>query len=180
MDEHELDYDLSPQGSARIQAVDSYLDESIRSGRPIEALVATRRLGEIVNSRAKQAARAATEGPWSWSDVGSALGMTRQAAHEKFRGRVGEEIAKATAKLDKAEQVGRTKIKRRADRGRQGLDRAAPFSAKVDAHRERVDEWEQNKNEKLARKIEKARKIVVQAERSVQQKLDRENPEREP
>ena len=110
MANHEQELDLSPEGIDRLEAVDAYLDERIRSGRPIEALVATRRLGEIANDRAKQAARAATDGPWSWSDVGSALGMTKQAAHEKLRARVGEEIAKAVAKLDQAEQAGRAKI----------------------------------------------------------------------
>ena len=173
MNEPQEDLELSPQGVARIEAVDSYLEESIRAGRPIEALVATRRLGEIANDRAKQAARAATDGPWSWSDVGSALGMTKQAAHEKLRARVGEEIAKAVEKLDKAEQAGRAKIKRRADRGREGLDRAAPFSPNIDAAQERVDEWERNQNEKLARKIDKARKTVAEAERSMHDKLDR-------
>ena len=169
-------YELSPEGTVTIEAVDAYLEDSIRAGRPIEALIATRRLGEIASARAKQAARVATEGSWSWSDVGSALGMTKQAAHEKLRARVRDEISKGLSKLDGAEVAGRAKITRRANRGREGLDRAAPFSPKIDSARERIDEWEQNQNEKLTRKIEKARKTVAQTERAVQEKLDKKAP----
>lgn len=169
-------YELSLEGSSLIETVDSYLEDRIRAGKPIEALVATRRLGEIASARAKEAAGVATDGPWSWSDVGTALGMTKQAAHEKLRARVHDEITKVVSELDTAEKAGRAKIRRRANRGREGLDRAAPFSPKIDSARERIDEWEQNQNEKLTRKIEKARKTVAQAEQSVQEKLDRKTP----
>src|SRR5687768_9526442 len=101
MDEITTGYQLSPQGDAKIKAVDSYLEAAIRDGRPLEALIATKRLGEIINDRAKEAARIATAGSWSWSDVGRALGMTRQAAHEKLRARVRDEIGKGLAKLER-------------------------------------------------------------------------------
>ena len=94
-------YELSPQGDTVIQAVDAYLDEAIRDGRPIEALMATKRLGEIAGERAKEAARAATEGPWSWTDVGNALGVSKQAAHEKLHARVRKELDEAHTKLDR-------------------------------------------------------------------------------
>jgi hypothetical protein len=169
--------ELSAEGTAKIQAVESYLEDRIRAGQPLEALIATRRLGEIATDRAKEAARVATEGSWSWSDVGKALGMTRQAAHEKLRARVRDEIAKGLSELEEAEGAGRAKITRRANRGREGLDRAAAFSPKVDLARGRIDEWEQNQHDKLRRKIEKARETVAQTERSVQEKLDRKASE---
>ena len=82
MNEDVTGYELSAEGRTKIEAVDGYLERAIRDGRPIEALIATRRLGEIANDRAKEAARVATGGSWSWSDVGQALGVTKQAAHE--------------------------------------------------------------------------------------------------
>ncbi|MEA2434859.1 MAG: hypothetical protein QOG54_2316 [Actinomycetota bacterium] len=180
MADNERDQELTPEGIARIEAVDAYLVDSIRAGEPIEALIATRRLGEIASARAKEAAQVATEGRWSWSDIGTALGMTKQAAHEKLRARAHNEIAKGLAKVDEAERTGRAKVTRRANRGREGLDRAAPFSPKVDSARERIDEWEQKQNEKLTRKIEKARRTVAESEKSVLNNLDRKTSERPP
>jgi hypothetical protein len=172
MDEMTTSYELSPEGAAKIKAVDSYLDEAIRDGRPIETLIATKRLGEIINDRAKEAARVATAGSWSWTDVGRALGMTRQAAHEKLRARVRDEIDKGLATLERAEKAGRAKITRRAVRGREGLDKA-PFSPRVESARQRIDEWEQGQHERLSRKMQKAREELDRAEQSVQEKLDR-------
>jgi hypothetical protein len=180
MPDNQRKHDLTPEGIARVEAVDAYLEDSIRSGQPIEALIATRWLGEIASARAREAAQVATEGPWSWTDVGTALGMTKQAAHEKLRARVQNEIAKGFAKVEEAEKTGRAKITRRANRGREGLDRAAPFSPKVDSARERIDEWEQSRHDKLSRKIDKARKTVAQTEDSVLSKLDRKASERSP
>lgn len=166
-------HELSLEGDARIRAVDSYLDEAIRDGRPIETLIATKRLSEIINDRAKQAARVATAGSWSWTDVGRALGMTRQGAHEKLRARVRDEIDKGLVKLERAEKAGRAKITRRAMRGRKGLDKA-PFSPRVESARQQIDEWEQGQHEKLSRKVQKAREEVDRAEQSVHDKLDRD------
>jgi hypothetical protein len=166
MDEKTTSEELSPEGLARIDAVDSYLEETIRDGRPIETLIATRKLGKIMNDRAKEAARVATASSWSWTDVGRALGMTRQAAHEKLRAHVRDEIEKGLAKLEGAEKAGRAKITRRAMRGREGLDKA-PFSSGVESARERIDEWEQGQQEKLSRKVQKARDELDRAGQSV-------------
>jgi hypothetical protein len=172
MSENHGRYELSREGDAKIKAVDNYLGEAIRDGRPLETLIATRRLGEIINDRAKEAARVATAGSSSWTDVGRALGMSKQAAHEKLRARVRGEIDKGLAQLERAEQAGHDKLTRRAKRGRQGLDRAAPYSPTIDSARKRIDEWEQNQHEKLSGKVEKAREKVAQAEQKVQDKLD--------
>jgi hypothetical protein len=165
-------YELSPEGQKKVEAVDSYLEDAIRNGRPIEVLIATRRLGEIASHRAKEAARVATDGSWSWSDVGRALGTTKQAAHEKLRARVREEMNEGRSKLERAEQAGHAKIERRAMRGREGLDQAPPLSPKVESARQRIDEWEQSQHSKLSRKVEKARESFARAEQSVQEKLD--------
>lgn len=172
MDDETAGFELSGEGQDRLTAVDAYLEDSIRGGRPIEALIATRRLGEIASERAKQAARVATEGSWSWTDVGEALGITKQAAHEKLRERVRGEMEKGRSKLDRAEAQGRAKISRRAMRGRAELDKVPPASAKVEIARQRIDEWEQGQNDKLSRKVEKGRKEIERAERSAHEKLD--------
>ena len=169
-------YELSGEGQSRLDAVDAYLEDSIRGGRPIEALVATRRLGEIVSERAKQAARAATEGSWSWTDVGEALGITKQAAHEKLRERVRGEMEKSRTRLDRAESRSRAKITRRASRGREDLDKVPAMSPKVEIARQRIDEWEQRQHDKLSKKVEKGREEIARAERSAQDKLDRKGP----
>ncbi|HYI46438.1 MAG TPA: hypothetical protein VE174_13355 [Actinomycetota bacterium] len=168
----ETSFEISPEGQQKIEAVDLYLEEAIRDDRPIEALIATRRIGEIVTERTKEAARVATEGSSSWSDVGEALGMTRQAAHEKLRERVRGEINKGRAKIDRAEKAGHAKISRRATRGRDKLEQAAPFSPKVEIARQRIDEWEQGKHDKLTQDLEKAREELARAEQAFQEKLD--------
>ena len=167
-----MDHELSPEGRTTIAAVDDYLEQTIEQGRPIEALIATKRLGEITGDRAKQAARMATEGAWSWTDVGKALGVSKQAAHEKLRTRVREEMDEVRSKLEQSERTGHAKIARRAQRGRERLEEAAPYSPKIDVARQRIDEWEQEKHDKLDRKIEKARGTVTRAQESAERKLE--------
>jgi hypothetical protein len=171
MDEDTTGYQLPAEGQAKIDAVDGYLEQTIRDGRPIEALIATRRLGEIADARAKEAARVATEGSWSWTDVGRALGVTKQAAHEKLRARIHDKIDKKLAKLDRAEQAGHAKIRRRAQRARDKLDKHAQPTAKLEA-RERLSEREQRRHEKLGRDVQKAREELARAEQTVQDRLD--------
>lgn len=163
--------ELSPEGRTKIEAVDSYLEETIRQGRPIEALIATRRLGEIAGDRAKEAARLATEGSWSWTDVGHALGMTKQAAHEKLRARVRGEIDKGRSKLERAEGAAQAKIERRGMRKRERLDQLP--SPETKEARQRIDEWEQRQRTKLDRGVERAREELARAEQSVEEMLDR-------
>jgi hypothetical protein len=166
-------HELTPEGRTKIEAVDRYLEETIRDGRPIEALIATKRLGEITNDRTREAARAATDGSWSWTDVGDALGMTKQAAHEKLRARVHEHMEKGRTTLDRAEKKAQAKIEGRAARGRAKLDKAPSVSPELAEGRKRIDEWEQRKLDKLRRGIEKAHEELEKAERLAQEKLER-------
>jgi len=172
MSEDTTRHELSAEGHTRIDAVDGYLGEAIQDGRPIEALIAVRRLGEIVDARAKEAARAATEGSSSWAEVGRALGITRQAAHEKLRARIQGKLDKQRTKLDRAEQAGHAKIARRAQRARDRLDQVPFTSPKVDGARDRLTEWERQKHEKLGRDMQKAQEELARAEQTVHDELD--------
>ncbi|MGH2921798.1 MAG: hypothetical protein ACRDKU_07030 [Gaiellaceae bacterium] len=171
MTEDTTGYELSAEGQAKIEAIDGYLERAIRHDRPIEALIATRRLGEIANDRAKEAARVATEGSWSWTDVGRALGVSKQAAHEKLRARIHGKIDKELSKLDRAEKAGHTKIARRAQRGREKLDQRPQPTPKAESARQRLDEWERRQHEKLSGDLQRARKELARAEQTVQDKL---------
>jgi hypothetical protein len=164
-------YELSTEGQARIDAVDVYLELAIRDGRPIEALIAIRRLGEIADARAKEAARRATEGSWSWTDVGRALGVTKQAAHEKLRARIQGKIDRKLSKLEEAEQAGHAKIARRAKRGRDKLDQHSRATPKTEAARQRLSDWERREHEKLSQDVDKAREELTRAEERVREKL---------
>jgi hypothetical protein len=172
MSEDTTRYELSADGQAKIEAVDGYLEQTIRDGRPIEALIATKRLGEVANDRAREAARVATEGSWSWTDVGRALGVTKQAAHEKLRARIHRKIDKKLSKLERAEQAGHAKIARRAKRGRKKMESVPPAHAKVESARQRLDEWEGRQHERLSGDMQKAREKLARAEQAVQNKLD--------
>jgi hypothetical protein len=163
---------LSAEGQATIEAVDGYLDGAIRDGRPIEALIATRQLGQIATDRAREAARVATEGSWSWTDVGRALGVSKQAAHEKLRARIHGKIDKELSKLTRVEEEGHAKIARRAQRGREKLDLHSPPTPKGESARRRLDEWERRQHEKLSRDLQNARKELARAERTIEDKLN--------
>jgi hypothetical protein len=163
--------ELSPEGIAKLTAVDSYLEEAIRDGRPLEALIATRRLGEILSARTKEAARVATDGPWSWADVGSALGMSKQAAHEKLHARVQGHLDEARAKLEGAEKASHSKIARRASRERERLEGVSGLHPKVESAKQRIDEWEQRQHDEISRNVKKGREEITRAEHSVDEKL---------
>ena len=166
-------YELSPEGRAKVDAVDGYLEEAIKDGRPIEALAATRALSEIASERSKQAARVATEGSWSWTDVGNALGTSKQAAHEKLRAKVHDEIGKGLSRLDRADGAARDKIAAKAKRKRDRLERL-PSSPAIEAARTRIDEWEQDQYSKLHRGIQKGRDELTRAEELIQERLNQQ------
>ena len=169
----EMSYKLSPEGDAKIKAVDCYLEEAIRDGRPIETLIATKRLGEIVNDRAKEAARVATAGSSSWTDVGRALGMTRQAAHEKLRTRVRDEIDKGLAKLEHGEKAGRDKITRRGSVGARVWTRPHR-SRRWSRHASRSTSGNGVSMRNSAGRCRRHARNLNRAEQSVQEKLGRE------
>jgi Skp family chaperone for outer membrane proteins len=172
MSETTSSYELSAEGQASIEAVDGYLAEAIRDDRPIEALIATRRLGEIADSRAKEAARVATERSWSWTDVGRALGVSKQAAHEKLRARIQDKLDQARSKLEHAEQDGHAKIAQHAKRAREKLDQHPSPTPKVEAARQRLSEREQRRHQRLSRDMQKAREELARAEQKVRDDLD--------
>jgi paraquat-inducible protein B len=171
MEEKAARHQLSAEGQASVEAVDDYLEQAIRDDRPIEALIATRRLGEVAEARAKEAARVATEGPWSWTDVGHALGVTKQAAHEKLRARIQGKLDKQLSKLGQAEQAGHAKIAARAKRRLDKLDQRPHPTQKMEAARHRLSEAEQRQHEKLSQDMQKAREELAQAEQTVRGKL---------
>jgi hypothetical protein len=171
MSEEPTRYEVSAEGQAKIEAVDAYLEQTIADGRPIEALTATKRLGEIAGDRAKEAARVATAASWSWSDVGRALGVTKQAAHEKLRTRVEREFDKSRARLEQAEEAAHDKVARRARRGREGLDSVPVAHPKIDSARQWLDKWEERKHDRISREVQKAREKVSRAEQAAQDKL---------
>jgi hypothetical protein len=60
------------------------ISAAVASDDPEEALravVALRRLADRIEARAVTAAR---RGGWSWSQLGDALGVSKQAVHKKY------------------------------------------------------------------------------------------------
>jgi hypothetical protein len=143
--------------------------------RPIEALIATRRLGETANDRAGGGPRA-SERSWSWTDVGRALGVIKQATHEKLRARVQGKIDKRLSKLDRAEEAGHARIARRAQHGREKLAQLPRPPGRPNRHLRRLDECERRQPEKLARDRQKARKELARAERTSRTSSTRRTP----
>jgi hypothetical protein len=115
----------------------------------------------------------ATEGTSSWTDVGRALGVSKQAAHEKLRARIQDKLDKQRAKLEQAEQAGHAKIARRAQRGREKLDQVPFPFPQVNAAGERLTEWERRKHERLGRDVQKAHGELARAEQTVRDKLNK-------
>jgi hypothetical protein len=51
---------------------------------PLEALSSAVRLEHLARTLAEHAATAATRAAMSWSDIGAAYGISKQAAHQRF------------------------------------------------------------------------------------------------
>jgi Skp family chaperone for outer membrane proteins len=156
---------LPDEARAQIEAVDVYLESAIAEGRPIEALSACRALGTVIERRTKEAARAAVEGSWSWANVGDALGVSKQAAHEKlshrFRG--------VQDKLDRREQEGHERITKHADQERNKLNTSADERAQE--ARAKIDQREREHHDKLTKRIRATREKVAQREEKAKARL---------
>jgi IS30 family transposase len=63
----------------------SELETAIRSEEPQEALRAVSALRHLADQLERRAVRAAREQGWSWTLIGDALGVSRQAMHKKYR-----------------------------------------------------------------------------------------------
>lgn len=61
------------------------LETAIRSEDPQEALRAVSALRHLADQLEGRAVRAAREQGWSWTQIGDALGVSRQAVHKRLR-----------------------------------------------------------------------------------------------
>lgn len=147
--------ELSDGAQARIDAVDEYLALAIEAGRPIEALYACQALGTVIQRRTREAAQAAVSSTWSWANVGDALGVSKQAAHEKL----SRHIRSAQEKLEQGEQTGHQKIREYYGQARENLNA-------------RPGKREQARHDKLTKQIQAAREQVTRQEQKAEAKLD--------
>lgn len=159
--------DFSDEVRARIEAVDESLGRAIQADRPIEALSACRAMGTVIERRTREAARAAVDGAWSWADVGEALGVSKQAAHEKLSRRIQD----VQDQLAQGEQTSHDKIREHFDQAREKLNRRPGKRAREAL--EKVDRREQQQHDKLAEQMQAAREQVAREEKKAQARLDR-------
>jgi hypothetical protein len=141
---------LPADGEAAVTSLDALLGTMIAEDRPIDALATIRAVGDVLNTRSPEAAKGAIDGASSWVDVGDALGITRQAAHQ----RLSTKIREVQERLDAAEAAKHEKIAERYAKGRASIDEydhpiVAEKLAKV---REKLDRHEAKEHAKLARK----------------------------
>ena len=61
------------------------LATAVRSSDPQEALRAVTALRALADRIERRAVAAARAQGWSWSQIGDALGVSRQAIHKRFR-----------------------------------------------------------------------------------------------
>lgn len=154
------DEPLIPEDAELIDSLDASLKKSIDEDRPLDALRTIRAIGDVVSVRAQEAAAAAAQGAASWTDIGAALGISKQAAHQRLS-RANEHLAK----LDAWEKNGHAKIDTKFAEARAHLSRH-PKLANDPKNAQRVEEKlskaEQAKHEKLTRKSAAARKKLQQ------------------
>jgi len=63
----------------------SELQTAIESEDPREALRAVSALRHLADQIERRAVHAARQQGWSWTQIGDALGVSRQAMHKRFR-----------------------------------------------------------------------------------------------
>jgi hypothetical protein len=147
--------ELPDTARTNIEAIDAYLGRAIGEGRPIEALVAIKAIGEVMDVRVKEAARAAAEGVWSWADVGDALGISKQAAHQKLSGRA----LAIRERLDRREKAGHERVSAKFQRARETMKKhpAARDPKRAQTIQQKLDERERARHERLNRRTKVVR-----------------------
>jgi hypothetical protein len=73
------------------QDIAEHVLEELPEVSAIEALAANRELVELLIARRWYVIRDAREAGQSWSDIGAALGMTKQGAQDWYRRRIAEQ-----------------------------------------------------------------------------------------
>lgn len=133
------------------QRLDATLVKLIETD-PLAALRLIREIGEICTARAKQAADAAVVTSSSWADIGAALGVSKQAAHQRLSG-TSPKLEEVLRRLDAAEVKEHAKIDRKVGDAREKIARHP--------QRERVEgiltEKQEQAHEKVSERMEKAR-----------------------
>jgi len=162
--------ELPDDARARIEAVDDCLGRAIEAGRPIEALSACRAMGRVIELRTREAAQAAVDSTWSWANVGDALGVSKQAAHEKL----SRKIRTAQERLAEEEQTGHQRISEHFDDAREKLK--ARSGKRAEEAREQVDRREQAQHDKFAKQMRSAREQVAREEQKAKVRLDGRTP----
>ncbi|MFI5046096.1 MAG: hypothetical protein ACHQIG_03455 [Acidimicrobiia bacterium] len=89
------------------------LDEALGDGDPVAALVASRDLRDALARGESSLARRALAAGATWEVIGAALGISRQAAWERLRPGVAEQIETERARLaGERERVAREREKK--------------------------------------------------------------------
>jgi len=152
---------LPDEARRAVEHLDEVLRSAIAEARPIDALATIRATGEVLAPRSSEAAAAATEAGSSWADVGEALGISRQAAHQ----RLGSKILARRQRLQEAERMGHERITAKFAKARTQLERRAADPEHLAAARARVDASERETRERLARKMRSAHEHLDRQER---------------
>ena len=152
---HQLPDDARPI----VEGLDGLIASMIEDDRPVDALITIRAAGDVLAARSPEAAAAAVGGASNWSDVGGALGVSKQAAHQ----RLGSKVREIQERLDAHELAKSAKITAKYAKGRAAVDaHDHPLvQDKLDQVRAKLDRAELKEQAKLARKTAAARSKIA-------------------